>query len=888
MVQLRAAEHRYLAAVTQQEAEVIRQVPGCRWVPAASAFQLPRQPGTVRALDRLFGESAWEHGPDLAREVLEARDIEPAPAAHEATVELSGSELAVLCAFADKELVKLVPGYRWSAAQRLWYVPAWPMSLALLEDYFGGLLRLPARLREDLEELHAGQSLPIGPHGSRGPGAPPGPPAIPPAEASEPAGDPLLARLDRLAGAVEELVALLRGGHGALQVPPAPMLETTPSAALDEPGLAASEDWRELLRFAAAEPEEARRRVAALLQTAGEDEVRPYLALAGIVSEMLGEHAEALRSLRRSLDGPPLEPGLDGHARETYARAALNVLTAALAPTAPIDSPAALSSLLLREVHTLGAGFDPARLDGKDAMDTLQYLVTDPVLRVVDPALSDACRVAHLLAVSRGNTFMAAERVADLLRDRDLGADGFALAAGVMANALFEADALDGWRYRWPSGQPAAMLKDLRWLVEGALTRLPDAGPEPAAMAALACLACVVGGPPEWASAQERKLLLSFIRQSAPERDYAEFLAAFALAAAGRPGVAKQFPGYIPFLARTPLEVSAGHLVDVFMMQGRGPASPSDAIAATVIPAALGRGLPDPAVLLDLLDVVAVAPRGDQLLNRLGSMVEDGEFVGADRFSHQQRLALFRRALEEARNRGHDHDGVEAFNRVSRELLAHGEVEALRTLCHDLETNFNAIRHATLEVALELALEAGEPFEPLAETLLKLANRANLDALRHELAGLSLLYPEMSRFLEERGFIDEDLGPADGELTGQRLVVIGGHQWQKKHALPVLEGSWGMKVTWLDPAGAKNGAQALDLVRGAADLVIINVACISHAASGRVIKEAEASGLRVIQQDSRGVGAVLACVRAGIAEAPAEAASSEAAHRRAERRRRIR
>ena len=414
MVQLRAAEHRYLAAVTQQEAEVIRQVPGCRWVAASQAFQLPRQPGTVRALDHLFGEAAWAHSPDLAREVLEARAITPPPAAHEATVELSGSELAVHCAFADKELVKLVPGYRWSAAQRLWYVPASPMALSLLEEYFAGNLRPAERLKEDIAEVHAGALLLPGPEetASLGPEVHLPPPSGP--LAAEPAGDPLLARLDRLAGAVEELVALIRGGHG---VPSLASTAADTPLPVEEPGPAPAMTGEISSAFRRLDPEEARRTIAALLQTAPEEDLRPRHAVAGILSEMRGEHPEALRSLRRALDGPQLEQGLDDHARETYVRATLNVLTMALAPTASIDTPGALSVLLLREVHTLGAGFDPARLDGKDAMDTLQYLVTDPVLRVVDPSLSDACRVAHLLAVSRGNSFMAAERVADLLRD---------------------------------------------------------------------------------------------------------------------------------------------------------------------------------------------------------------------------------------------------------------------------------------------------------------------------------------------------------------------------------------------------------------------------------------------------------------------------------------
>jgi hypothetical protein len=380
----------------------------------------------------------------------------------------------------------------------------------------------------------------------------------------------------------------------------------------------------------------------------------------------------------------------------------------------------------------------------------------------------------------------------------------------------------------------------------------------------------------EWASVDERRSLLRHIRMASPERNYAEFLAAFSPASSGVPNIARHFPGYTAFLAQVRLDISASHLVDVFMMQSRGSSNPTHRIAEEVVPAALALGLGDPTTLLDLLDLVAESPKGDSLLNTISAEVEDEGFIGAERFSHEQRLALFGRALDEARARGHDTDGEEAFDRVVRERMLHGEIEALRTLCHDLATSFKAIRHCTLEVALELALEAGEPFEELLDSLLALAARPEADLLRREVAGLALAYPDVGEYLAERGNTTSE-HPAEGELAGRRVVIVGGHAWLKKNALPILQGGWGADVEWLDPTSAKNGSQAVDLARGTADLVVVNTACIGHSAAARVTREAQNSGLPYVFQNSRGVGALLACVRGAFEGGEGEAAPRKVA-----------
>lgn len=151
MVRLRAEENRYLVEARGREAVLVGRIPGCRANAHAGALQLPRQPGVILALDELFGPDGWEHPADLAIEVAETRGRELGEAQQIATVGLSGNELAVECAFADKELVKLVPGYRWSAPQRRWFLPASPMALQVLERRFGNRLEVAPGVREYLE-----------------------------------------------------------------------------------------------------------------------------------------------------------------------------------------------------------------------------------------------------------------------------------------------------------------------------------------------------------------------------------------------------------------------------------------------------------------------------------------------------------------------------------------------------------------------------------------------------------------------------------------------------------------------------------------------------------------------------------------------------------------
>jgi hypothetical protein len=894
MVFLRADEHRYLlTAEGTDEAQALR-IPGCRHVGAARALQLSRQPGVVLALDRIFGEGRWEHAPELAQEVVETRGRAVAPPQQRAAVTLSGNELAVECAFGDKELVKLVPGYRWSAPQRKWFLPAYPMTLELLGDYFGELLEVDEAVRRLLElkkvdedaALQRAQARPVAaaatavspsdgpvvqPTAAGGDSSPP----VQPDESLLSNGQSLGARLDRLATAVEELVGLLRinvGALGAQPVVPVTAADEPPAATETEP---APGDWRELLAGLDADPTETCARALRQAQTAGADSEPSLRAVAGLAMARMRQYEDSLGTLRRALERPgTVDPELEREATLAYVGAVVSLISDECGPQQGISSEADFQSALLSELVN-DSGFDGARLGSAAARARLDYLVNDPVLRRVAPRLSDHCRIAHLLGVARGGQWMAANRITDILRERTLGDDGFALALILLANAIYDGSSLDDWDRAWPKEDISEALPDLSWLTQSALERLTALGGdnEIAEPAAIACLACIAGGPQEWASMSQRKSLVQFVAlRHAGRRQYAEFLAGFQLARNGQKTVIGLFPGWVKVLAQWRLSGSAGYLMEVAANDQGGSGSLTWAMAEDVyLPALSLWGIADgQAELVDLLDLLEGGKRPDNYLNEAGRLVESTDLPWTRNVSRDQRKLLYERALDVSLKQGHDRDSVEAFDRLVRELRAEGDRAQLTTLCVRLSTGMRALRAPALEVLLSEQLESGEPFEDTADQLLRLAKPG--EEADFEVHGLAAAFPRFAAFLKERA--DAAAPGTEPQVKppneGQKVVVVGGHQWLKKHALPVLEDQWRLKVDWLDPDSAKNGQQSLDLASGSADLIVINAACISHAASGRVIAEAKASNRQYVAHHSRGVGALLAFVNKSLAPATSE------------------
>ena len=872
MLSIRADEHRYLVSADPREAALLRTIPGVRQLAANGALQAPRQPGTILALDALFGDDGWSASSDLSTEVAEARQREHPPAAGEAMAELEGKEISITCQYGDKELVKLVPGYRWSAAQRRWFLPAQPMALRILARYFGAKLSVSEGVREYLALKEIDERTAI----ERASQQPAPTPPVPFAANREPASvleqaleaaeaaaerpsegqDALLERLDRLAGAVEELVALLaKGSLPAVPPEPEPATELPPEPATES-------DWRQLLASIDRDPVEVREQGLRMAQTATPENEPAYRAVVGLAMVRLGEHAEALSTLRRALErAGTLEDDLSREAAASYVTSVLALLRDECGPAGPLASEGDFRDRILDELVN-DDGFDGERLGSPEARSRLDYLVNDPVLRRIAPALSDYVRMAHLLGVARGGQWMAATRITDILREQTLGDEGFALALVLLANALNGQTCVNDWDKAWPEVDVAETLQDLSWLVDEAERRLrsPSLSPGMAEAAALSCLACIAGGPVEWASNAQRKALVQLISlRHSSRREYAEFLAAFQPAAAGYKSVLGLFPGWARVLAQTRLARSASYLMDVAANDNGGSGSLTWALAEDVYLQALRLwGIDDAqSEVIDLLDLLEGGKRPDNYLNEAGRLIEDRQSRWTNRVSREQRKTLYRRALEAALKEGHDRDTLEAFDRLVRELLDEGAtgLDEVLSMCVRLSTAMRAVREPALEVLLGLQLENGLPFEQTAEQLMAL--RGQSEDAGYAIAGLFHLFPQFKEWWESARPTEVELSDSPVSFPGKRVMLIGGHKWLEQRAKPVLEGEWQMKVTWLDPDQAERGDGGIEKARNA-DLVVINAACIGHSASGRIGEAAKSAGVPVVTHHLRGAGALLA------------------------------
>lgn len=835
---------------------------------------LPRQPGSILALDRLFGADGWSPQADLAIEISEARQRPVGGASAAATVTLQNNELAVECAFGDKELVKLVPGYRWSAPQRRWFLPASPMALDALREYFGEHLAVEEaaatyvelKRRDEQAALQRAQrtvkpaieapvTLP----------EPAGPPLQGGIDGAEDEGIPptILERLDRLSAAIEELVALLKGSVG---IPGAHVeLEIPPTEESTNP----RSDWRELLGRLEAEPAETRDQANRLAQTGSPESEAPFRAIAGMAMVRLGQHEDALAALRRALERPSvLEEDLAVEATRAYSAAVLALLSAECRPSQPLLQPADFRERLLDELVN-DNGFDDGGIGSQEARGRLEYLVNDPVLRRIAPELSDYCRIAHLLGVARGGQWMAANRVTDVLQEKTIGDEGFSMALILLANAVYDQKSVNDWDKAWPREDVQETLPDLGWLVAAAEQRLKAQSVDPAMSepAALACLACIAGGPAEWASIPQRKTLVQLVPlRHGDRRHYAEFLAAFEPARNGQKSILNLFPGWTKILSQTRLSRSAPYIMDVAANDNGGSKSLTWALAEDVyLPALRLWGISDAqAEIIDLLDLLEGGQRPDNYLNEVGRHVE-GEASWTSRVNREQRKTLYRRALEASLRQGHHHDAEEAFDRLVRELQAEGTAarRELVDLAARLSTGMRHMRAPALELLLSLQLEAGEPFEDTAGSLLKFAlaeSDTRSDEARHELMGLRELYPQLASYLDGQpaaAAIAGATSTANVQGGGKKVLFVGGHEWLRRQVRPILQEQWKLDITWID---GERGPQGPALAE-TADLVIINLACMGHAASERIMKAAKDAGRPFVAHHSRGVGAVLSIVR---------------------------
>jgi hypothetical protein len=340
MITVRADENRLLAeAASAADRVVLRHFPGARWLPPRRSYSLPRQMATYRLLDHLFGPDGWQPPAALAEEVAAARAHSQDPPTAEARLEVMENEFSVQCSFADRELVKRVPGYRWVPQEKRWRLPRVPETLRILEDGFGDLLVLPdsgevERWREDeeariaeerrqavaqdaAEEAKKAEEKPreepttgTAEAAAAGEAGAAAATAAPAAADGIPAGfEGLYERLDRLTAALERLVEVLGAGEtrvpGVTVQPSAPGTEPA-TGPTDEPELpdaaGAGFDWEsELDRLRSRHDDPARQALEARLQQARDGEQAALRMLLGYWFFYNGRWAEALTWFRRAL-----------------------------------------------------------------------------------------------------------------------------------------------------------------------------------------------------------------------------------------------------------------------------------------------------------------------------------------------------------------------------------------------------------------------------------------------------------------------------------------------------------------------------------------------------------------------------------------------------------
>ncbi len=884
MPTLRADENRYLVfAQNADEAGLLRGFPGGRFNPQQRCWVFPRQMGVVLALDRAFGRE-WAFSADVDEDVAEARVREMPPAEHTARVTLEGTQLAVECTVADKELVKLVPGYRWSPAQRRWHIAAQPMALDILRERFGAKLVVDATADRFVEERRreAAMRAPAARVPVREEAAPvaaaagdiPGERAVPLEQTTLPDGTlrALVAVMERIEAKLDTLLA---GRTGVIEVHPEQPGE---EVAGREPAAHEPEnEWERLFDLAASDPAAALDQANRLMQTS-EGEERELRAVAGIAAQAAGDPEQAFRHLSRALEaGISLDPALQERAERAYELVALALVESDCRPGEPLADAGTFQAAIFRELVD-DNGFEGAAIGSGDARGTLDLLVNDRALPRVSQELSDYCRIAQLLSMARGGTRLVAERVAAVLREGSLAPEAAALGMILFANTCMQASSAAEWLLGWPANEDEAPVNDGAWLVELALEVLPKAPPELAAHAVLAVLASIAPGPAEQASLGQRRELVALIPPGWPNRMHAEFLAVFRLAASGeRIQMEKQFPGYLKRIGLSRLENSAAHLTEVYLAGSSVPGSAVKPIAdGPYLDSLIRWGITEPqSQVLDLLDLLSEGSKPDNTLNALGELVEDGDFTGADRFSRQQRRVVYERALAASLQMGHDEDAREAFDRLVRALRDEGADEELRELCANRLHGLRKLRLPALVVLLGALLEAGQPVDDelrLAfDTGLAGAKADEDESVLDELLGLGEIYPALVSALRERAKAEkETVAESEPALDfgGRRVVVVGGHRWLRKVAEPALK-AWNLRVEWFDPEQSK-GDQVIEAAKGTSDLVVVNVRCIGHAGSGRVMEAARAAGVEVREQRSRGVGSMLTFVRRAMAEVTGE------------------
>lgn len=762
--------------------------------------------------------------------------------------------LLVYCHFEDREQAKRIPGYRWDPERRAWVYPS-------------------SRLHRVMAEVayRAGADEPPAPRPTSYP-APRPPQAPAPAFTTADADAAVRRALDsvveanrkaqeqleefgrtlaRLVERIELIERRLVDGLDGLQrgfesLKFATAAEASPVAAAAAPAPIAPRRPEDLLDLCRSAPRDALREIERQLAL----EPSPaWRAVEAIAAANAGDWRRAVRWLEAT-SGAALPKQLREERAVVLRRAVAAVIGAAISTdTADPEAVAAAFAAILES----GGLSDEQRLNLAEASEPTRWAW----IRAEAPQLEELRRLTAALAALPAAGSEPLGALLDILRTADAPQHRRAalLGAACALAGVPSLTALDAW---WP-GSPAARRTDLGALA-GSLAEFVRALPEGArASAALAALALLA--PLDEVPMQVRRDLLRAVPEG-DRRPLAEFLAVF------RPAVASEHPPnpeHYPGLARelvrrlqsrtVPAEAVDSYLQEV-ALQGTSQWQRALADGGVLEARVEAYGLPDGDALDTLIELARAVPNGEGL-NRLARLVEDTPDSGTP----DTRERLFEAAFEassKSRNQARD-----AFLRLLRHAQAHWEQERRRgwiaQQCGSGHSHTRIL--ASIEYATEM-LEALDSADDVAAALEPL--RANLEGQQSKL-DLSLAGEVLLLFSELRERFGEDVrlpelplpeaeAPAEAPaLRPLRLLIVGGHQRLRRHALPRLEAR-GHQVQWLGPDEAVTGSQLPQAAAGACDYVLVITPYISHAAAERA---RSAAGDRCVLVSENGVMGLL-------------------------------
>lgn len=813
-----------------EDRELVKQVPGYRWVPQEKRWRLPLTVLTLEILREAFGAgldlaavpglSEWEERERLEfeRRLQEAdqrdRRREAAKSVVPATQPPDVSPTVTAGALAEESLTPAAP----EETVRTAAADAAVAGTASEADAAAAAPAMVAALQIDAAQAVAAAAT------------------AGVAEGSVPAG--LYERLDRLVAAIEELVAVLKtnGGAAATRVSE-PDAGTLPAAAVGEaeaPAGGGGLDWRaELERLRSDHGPGARSRLEAQLAAADQADRASWMALIGLCCQLDDDAVQAFEWFRRAIGAASdLDGDLRAEVERGFGWAAWQQLQQALgmADGGGNRAAGAARALMLDLLGTERIAGEAWTL-GREVIDRL---ATDEQVLRVERELHELARLAQFIGAYRARRPPDLQRLEEFARAPERMREAAMLALILLAVVLYEVEGLDELQMAWPREVPPGMDFRRAAAVARQSSELVAGLGEHAAYGALAVIAT---GPADWANQRERLELVRRIPVQDPRREHAEFLAAYALAAAGvSKDLQVRFKGYVACLKRTRLDDAWGHLEEV-LANDDGPLIAT--IVDDVLPVMLmERGIAAPDTLLQALQFADGTPRGDRTLNAISDAIEDGSIPGAEQLDGEQRLEIFRLALTVARKKGHDKDAEQAFVRMIRELTRLGREDAIPNLCEECFGAFPALKERSLLAALEFALERGAPFVDALERAMGSFRKDSplLDDFRRLAAAFPELRERGGEKLEKLLGTPREATPPD--LRGKSVLVVGGHPQLKAKCVPRLE-ELGLQVEWLDAEEAKQGDRAVGSAGGKADLVVINAQYIGHAASGRVREAAE-------------------------------------------------